>query len=66
LLGERRRYEHVRNLRLERAREMLSEPQASVKEVAHAVGYASLSHFAKAFRRRYGASPRCWGAAPSG
>ena len=60
-------FEHVRNLRLERARELLAESDASVKEVAHAVGYHSLSHFAKAFRCRYGAGPRAWGAArPAG
>jgi AraC-like DNA-binding protein len=53
-------FEHLRNLRLAQARERLAEPDASVKEVAQAVGYASLSHFAKAFRSRYGASPRAW------
>ncbi len=50
----------LRNLRLDRAREMLLEEGASVKEVSWAVGYASLSHFARAFRQRFGASPRAW------
>ena len=50
-------FEHVRNLRLEQARAMLVEPGISVKQVARSVGYASLSHFAKAFRGEYGTSP---------
>ena len=53
-------FEHLRNLRLEQARGMLAGRDMSVKEVAHAVGYASLSHFARAFGQRFGASPRSW------
>ena len=53
-------FEHLRNLRLEQAREMLADRDVSVKEAAHAVGYASLSHFARAFGQRFGASPRLW------
>jgi AraC-like DNA-binding protein len=53
-------FEHLRNLRLRRASEMLARRGTSVKEAAFAVGYASLSHFAKAFREQYGSSPRAW------
>ncbi len=53
-------FTYLRNLRLDRAREMLLEDRASVKEISWAVGYASLSHFARAFRERFGASPRDW------
>ncbi len=53
-------FEHLRNLRLDRARELLLEEGASVKETAWSVGYASLSHFARAFGERFGASPRAW------
>jgi AraC-like DNA-binding protein len=52
-------FEHLRNLRLERARELLEE-RASVKEAAWSVGYASLSHFARAFGERFGDGPRAW------
>jgi AraC-like DNA-binding protein len=51
---------YLRNLRLDRAREMLLVEGVSVKEAAWAVGYGSLSHFARAFRQRFGASPRAW------
>jgi AraC-like DNA-binding protein len=53
-------FEHLRNLRLERARELLRDQGASVKEAAWSVGYASLSHFARAFGARFGANPRAW------
>jgi AraC-like DNA-binding protein len=53
-------FAYLRDLRLERAREMLLDQGVSVKEVSWAVGYASLSHFARAFRQRFGVSPRAW------
>ena len=53
-------FEHLRNLRLDRARELLLDQGASVKEAAWSVGYASVSHFARAFGARFGASPRAW------
>ncbi len=53
-------FELVRNLRLDRARVLLLDEGASVKEAAWSVGYASLSHFARAFGERFGASPRAW------
>jgi AraC-like DNA-binding protein len=53
-------FAYLRNLRLERAREMLLDQGVSVKEVSWAVGYASLSHFARAFRQRFGVSPHAW------
>jgi AraC-like DNA-binding protein len=53
-------FEHLRNLRLDRARELLVDGRVSVKEAAWAVGYSSLSHFARAFGERFGASPHAW------
>jgi AraC-like DNA-binding protein len=55
-------FQYLRGLRLERARDMLARDGASAKEAAHAVGFASLSHFAKAFRERFGFSPHAWAA----
>ncbi len=53
-------FQHLRNLRLDRASALLRDERASVKEAAWSVGYASLSHFARAFGERFGASPRAW------
>lgn len=39
------------------AAELLSQPSIPVRDVARFVGYRQPSHFARAFRRRYGVSP---------
>lgn len=49
--------EFITNLRLHKARRMLSENQ-SVNDVAHAVGYKSVSHFIKTYRKLYGNTPK--------
>ncbi len=49
---------HVRHRRLARARHLLTSTGTPVKAVAHSVGYGDLQTFNKAFRRRYGMSPR--------
>ncbi len=36
---------------------LLEQPTITVSDVAHRVGYRQASHFAAAFRRRYGRSP---------
>jgi AraC-like DNA-binding protein len=49
---------YVRNLRLERAQQMLARsPRASLTEVALEAGFYDLPHFDKVFRERYGVSP---------
>lgn len=49
--------EYHRDLRLERARELLEARELSVGRVATAVGYADAGSFSKAFRARYGHLP---------
>lgn len=44
--------------RLEQARQLLQERRLNVSEVAHAIGFSSCSHLSKAFRQRYGVSPK--------
>jgi len=44
-------------LRFRRARELLRQRSLPVSDVARAVGFRSPSHFAKAFRKRFGLSP---------
>lgn len=47
----------LRERRLRRALELLRARRGTVSEVGYAVGYEALSHFAQAFRRRYGCAP---------
>jgi AraC-like DNA-binding protein len=48
---------YLRNLRLERAAELLRSGRSNVTEAAVAVGYSSLSHFSKAFAEMFGVCP---------
>lgn len=50
-------FEYLRRYRLEKAKEMLQRSQGNVTEAAFAAGYSSLSHFTKAFNRRYNCRP---------
>ncbi|NEP19134.1 MAG: helix-turn-helix transcriptional regulator [Leptolyngbya sp. SIO4C1] len=48
----------LRSHRLEMAKQLLAEQNISVAEVAHQIGYASVTSFTKAFKRQFGLSPR--------
>ncbi|MET0451351.1 MAG: AraC family transcriptional regulator N-terminal domain-containing protein [Mycobacterium sp.] len=50
-------YQYVKETRLERARQLLDEGRPGVADVSRSVGYTSVSHFIKAFRSRFGATP---------
>ncbi len=49
---------YLRQKRMERARELLSESECTVLEAANAVGYANPSHFTRAFRESFGINPK--------
>jgi len=52
--------ERVLELRLQRARRMLSDPRHDtmrVSDIALACGFNDISHFNKRFRARFGCSP---------
>jgi AraC-like DNA-binding protein/mannose-6-phosphate isomerase-like protein (cupin superfamily) len=48
---------YLQECRLRFARSLLASTALSVTEVCHAAGFNSLSHFGRAYRRRYGAAP---------
>lgn len=48
---------YLTELRLRRAAELLERGEMSVTAICFACGYSSLSHFLRAFRQKYGASP---------
>jgi len=49
--------EHLTQVRMRKAAEMLAADNLTVREVAHRVGYRQPAQFAKAFRRHQGAAP---------
>ena len=51
-------YQFVKEMRLNKARELLIENEASITQISKAVGYRSTSHFINEFRDRYGMTPR--------
>ncbi|MEV0388186.1 AraC family transcriptional regulator [Nonomuraea sp. NPDC050643] len=53
-------YQFLKEYRLDRARELLVDRPMSVAEASRAVGYASVSHFIKEFRNRFGVTPRAY------
>ncbi|QZZ21393.1 helix-turn-helix transcriptional regulator [Leptothermofonsia sichuanensis E412] len=55
---------YVRQCRMERARLLLMQGQMSVHEAAQAVGYASQSRFANAFRKAFGVNPKTFSSQP--
>lgn len=50
-------FDYLRNRRLETAGRLLREGKLNVTETAYSVGYASLSHFTKAFKQHFGFPP---------
>jgi len=48
---------YLQERRLRFARSLLAATSLSVSEVCHAAGFGSLSHFGRAYRRRYGTPP---------
>lgn len=53
-------YQFLKELRLDRARELLVDGHLSVTGVSRKVGYTSVSHFIKEFRNRFGTTPRAY------
>jgi AraC-like DNA-binding protein len=53
-------YQFVKEMRLDRARELLVDGHATVARISKEVGYASVSHFISEFRGRFGVTPRAY------
>lgn len=48
---------YILQVRLEEAARLLTQHAMSIKEVAHATGFANANHFSKCFRKHYAATP---------
>ncbi|MGL4630210.1 MAG: helix-turn-helix transcriptional regulator [Leadbetterella sp.] len=50
--------EYIRSLKLDHAAFLLKSQMSNVEEAAEAVGYASVPHFIKSFKAKYGVTPK--------
>jgi len=50
-------YEYLLSVRMERAKELLADPEIRIQDIASRVGYADNNYFSKAFRNYYGIAP---------
>lgn len=50
-------YEYVQKIRMERAKDLLSDPEINIRSIADRLGYTDNNYFSKAFRNYYGTSP---------
>lgn len=50
--------QYVTNLRMERAKVLLTDPSLKMYEAAFQCGYADYAHFTKTFKKHYGYSPK--------
>jgi two-component system, response regulator YesN len=53
-------HDHLKGIRLERARDLLAASNATVHEVAVRVGYDDTSNFIRLFRQTYGLTPHAY------
>jgi AraC-like DNA-binding protein len=53
-------YQFLKEMRLDRARELLVDGNLAVARVSKEVGCASVSHFISEFRVRFGVTPRAY------
>ena len=52
--------QYLLELRLARAKELLTLSHLSIQEIAEIVGFPDLAHFSSTFRRRFGFAPSVW------
>lgn len=53
-------HQYVLHQRVERAKELLTNPQLSLAEIGYAAGFASQAHFTTVFRRLVGSTPAAY------
>jgi AraC family transcriptional regulator len=53
-------HQYVMKARLDRAQEMLAGSDLTIAQVADSLGFASQSHFTRAFRGHAGQTPSSW------
>lgn len=50
--------DHINNIRLEKAKELLLNSNQNISEIAYSVGFSSPNYFSTSFKNKYGLSPK--------
>lgn len=50
----------IRNIRLEKAEELISHSNLNISEIVYSIGFTSRSYFAKIFKKKYNCSPKTY------
>lgn len=50
--------DHINNIRLDKAKELLIQSNKSISEIAYAVGYSSPNYFSTIFKNKFGVTPK--------
>jgi|SRR5882724_9475035 len=53
-------YDFLYQARMDKAKDLLNEPDISIKEISRSVGYRSVSSFIEAFKKMSGETPTSW------
>lgn len=56
---------YIKNVRMEKARELLLDTNMKISDICKLAGYSNLSYFCKAFRNEYGVTPEKYRERPS-
>ena len=48
---------YIKNIRMEKARELLKNTNMKISDICERVGYGSVSYFCRSFRNEYGVTP---------
>lgn len=52
--------EILNSVRIEKAKEMLTDPSKRIGEIAEAIGFLDMAHFSKVFKKQVGISANCY------
>lgn len=58
LMHKRTVSDHVRQVRLEKAEELIKQTDLNISEIVYSIGLTSRSYFCKIFKKRFGCSPK--------
>jgi AraC family transcriptional regulator, transcriptional activator for feuABC-ybbA operon len=60
MLHDRTVSDFIRNVRLEKAEELISHSDLNISEIVYSIGFTSRSYFAKIFKEKFHCSPKTY------